>query len=129
MDDRFAQIRDALAAGPVASDTLRVRLQVSRATLARAIGQMAGEIVRIGAARATRYALRDRFRPLPDIAVYRVTTTGQIVALGTLYPVRPGGFVMAQTDGVTTHHEGLPWWLNDMRPQGRTRSSFLKLVA
>ena len=72
MDDRFAQIRDALAAGPVASDTLRVRLQVSRATLARAIGQMAGEIVRIGAARATRYALRDRFRPLPDIAVYRV---------------------------------------------------------
>ena len=118
MDDRFAQIRDALAAGPVASDTLRVRLQVSRATLARAIGQMAGEIVRIGAARATRYALRDRFRPLPDIAVYRVTTTGQIVALGTLYPVRPDGFVMTQTDGINTHYEGLPWWLNDMRPQG-----------
>ena len=118
MDDRSAPIRDALAAGPVASDTLRVRLQVSRATLTRAIGSMAGDIVRIGAARATRYALRDRFRPLPNIAVYRVTTTGQIVALGTLYPVRPDGFVMVQTDGVSTHYEGLPWWLNDMRPQG-----------
>ena len=118
MDDRSTHIRDALAAGPVASDTLRVRLQVSRATLARAIGSMAGDIVRIGAARATRYALRDRFRPLPDFAVYRVTTTGQIVALGTLYPVRPDGFVMVQTDGVSTHYEGLPWWLNDMRPQG-----------
>ncbi len=118
MDDRCAHIRDALAAGPVASDTLRVRLQVSRATLARAIGSMAGDIVRIGAARATRYALRDRFRPLPDIAVYRVSATGQIVALGTLYPVRPDGFVMVQTDGVSTHYEGLPWWLNDMRPQG-----------
>ena len=118
MDDRSTHIRDALAAGPVASDTLRVRLQVSRATLARAIGSMAGDIVRIGAARATRYALRDRFRPLPDFAVYRVTTTGQIVALGTLYPVRPDGFVMVQTDGATTHYEGLPWWLNDMRPQG-----------
>jgi HipA-like C-terminal domain len=118
MEDRSAHIRDALAAGPLASDTLRVRLQISRPTMARAIGQMAGEIVRIGAARATRYALRDRFRPLPDIAVYRVTATGQIATMGTLYPVRPDGFVMAQTDGVTTHHEGLPWWLNDMRPQG-----------
>ena len=118
MDDRSAPIRDALAAGPVASEALRVRLQVSRATLTRAIGSMAGDIVRVGAARATRYALRDRFRPLPDIAVYRVSATGQIVALGTLYPVRPDGFVMVQTDGVSTHYEGLPWWLNDMRPQG-----------
>jgi general secretion pathway protein E len=25
---------------------------------------------------------------------------------------------MVQTDGVSTHHEGLPWWLIDMRPQG-----------
>lgn len=25
---------------------------------------------------------------------------------------------MVQTDGVTTHHASLPWWLNDMRPQG-----------
>jgi len=118
MDDRSAQIREALAAGPVASESLRARLQVSRATLTRAIAQMAGDIVRIGAARATRYALRDRFRPLPEIAVYRVNPTGQIATLGTLYPVRPDGFVMAQTDGVSTHHEGLPWWLIDMRPQG-----------
>ena len=54
MDDRSAQIREALAAGPVASESLRARLQVSRATLTRAIAQMAGDIVRIGAARATR---------------------------------------------------------------------------
>ena len=118
MDDRSAQIRQALAAGPVASESLRARLQVSRATLTRAIAQMAGDIVRIGAARATRYALRDRFRPLPELAVFRVSTTGQIATLGTLYPVRPDGFVMVQTDGVSTHHEGLPWWLIDMRPQG-----------
>ena len=118
MDDRSAQIRQALAAGPVASESLRARLHVSRATLTRAIAQMAGDIVRIGAARATRYALRDRFRPLPELAVYRVSATGQIATLGTLYPVRPDGFVMVQTDGVSTHHEGLPWWLIDMRPQG-----------
>ena len=33
-------------------------------------------------------------------------------------PVRPQGFVMRQQDGVTTHFDGLPWWLFDMRPQG-----------
>ncbi len=25
---------------------------------------------------------------------------------------------MLQTDGIAVHHEGLPWWLTDMRPQG-----------
>lgn len=25
---------------------------------------------------------------------------------------------MVQADGTSTHHEGLPWWLTDMRPQG-----------
>ena len=25
---------------------------------------------------------------------------------------------MLQADGTTLHHEGLPWWLSDMRPQG-----------
>ena len=118
MDNRSVQIREALADGPLASEALRVRLQISRATLARALAHMPGEIVRIGAASATRYALLDRFRPLPEIAVYRVNTTGQIAPLGTLYPVRPDGFVMVQTDGATTLHEGLPWWLIDMRPQG-----------
>ena len=44
MEDRAAQIRDALAAGPVASESLRARLQISRATLGRAIAQMAGDL-------------------------------------------------------------------------------------
>ncbi|MCK6391344.1 MAG: type II toxin-antitoxin system HipA family toxin YjjJ, partial [Azonexus sp.] len=38
--------------------------------------------------------------------------------LGTLIPVRPDGFVIAQADGVVRHSDGLPWWMDDMRPQG-----------
>jgi hypothetical protein len=79
---------------------------------------MPGEIVTLGAARSTRYALRDRFRGLADIPVYRVNSAGQIKLLGQLVAVRPTGFVMLQTDGMAVHHEGLPWWLTDMRPQG-----------
>lgn len=118
MIDRIAQIRTALATGPVAAGALCAGLGVTRPTLARALALMPGEIVTLGAARSTRYALRDTFRGLTDIPVYRVTAGGQIEPLGQLIPVRPEGFVMLGMDGVVTYFEGLPWWLTDMRPQG-----------
>ena len=79
---------------------------------------MPGEIVTLGAARSTRYALRDKFRGLADIPIYRVNEAGQIKLLGQLALVRPDGFVMLQVDGATDYYQGLPWWLTDMRPQG-----------
>jgi hypothetical protein len=79
---------------------------------------MSAEIVTLGAARSTQYALRDTLRGFADIAVYRVNATGQIETLGQMTPVRPEGFVMRDTAGQTTFFEGLPWWLSDMRPQG-----------
>lgn len=118
MPDRATQIRMALAAGPKPAGALREGLDVSRPTLARTLAEMPGEIVAWGSARATRYALRDTFRGLPDIPVYRVSETGQIQRLGQLVPVRPDGFAMVSPDGATIYHEGLPWWVSDMRPQG-----------
>jgi hypothetical protein len=118
MIDRATLIRTALAAGPVPAGALRTSLNISRPTLARTLAAMHGEIVTWGAARSTHYALRDTFRALPDIPVYRVTGAGQIQAFGQLTAVRPDGFVVMQTDGTATHHQGLPWWASDMRPQG-----------
>lgn len=118
MSDRATQIRTALAAGPVPAGALCAGLGVTRPTLARALAAMPGEIVTLGSARATRYALRDTFRGLSDIPVYRVNEAGQIQLLGQLIPVRPDGFVMVQTKGDSVYHEGLPWWVSDMRPQG-----------
>lgn len=118
MTNRITQIRTALATGPVSSASLRTTLGITRPTLARALAEMLGEIVTLGAARATQYALRDSFRGLADIPVYRVNDIGQIKHLAQLCPVRPGGFVVVRSDGKTDYHEGLPWWLADMRPQG-----------
>jgi len=118
MSTRITQIHTALAAGPMLGGALCERLGITRPTLARDLASMAGEIVTWGAARATRYALRDNFRGLADIPVYRVSDAGQITRLGLLIPVRPDGFVVVQTDGATTHHASLPWWISDMRPQG-----------
>ena len=116
--DRTIQIRTALAAGPVPAGALCKGLGVTRPTLARALASMPAEIVTLGAARATQYALRDTLRGLPDMAVYRVNATGQIETLGQLTAVRSEGFVMRDSSGQTTYYEGMPWWLTDMRPQG-----------
>ena len=94
------------------------RIGVSQPTGSRTITAMGAEIVRIGAARSIRYALRDLARGLPDISVNRVDPEGRIRQIGTLVPVRPDGFVMHEAGGKTLHSEGLPWWLFDMRPQG-----------
>jgi len=112
------RIRSALAAGVMPAGALCAALNVSRPTLARALSSMPGEIVTLGAARATRYALRDRSRGLVDLPVYRVDAAGQISPLGQLVPVRPDGFAMLHADGETAYYEGLPWWLADARPQG-----------
>lgn len=93
-------------------------LGVSQPTLSRALAELGGEIVRLGAARSIQYALRDGLRGLPEIPVYRVDVEGKIRLLGTLVAVRPEGFVMRQENGETRYSAGLPWWLFDMRPAG-----------
>jgi len=62
--------------------------------------------------------LRDNFRGLAEVPIFRVSDSGQIKRLGLLIPVRPDGFVVVQDDGATAHHAGLPWWISGMRPQG-----------
>lgn len=91
MSDRVNAIRIALSAGPVPAGALRARMDVSRPTLARALAAMPGEIVTLGSARSTRYALRDKFRGLPDIPLYRVNEDGKVENLGLLCRSDPTG--------------------------------------
>lgn len=118
-------IRRVLAAGPATAIALANRLGLSQPTVSRAVAALGGDAVRIGAARSIQYALRDALRGLADMPVYRVDTQGQVRPLGLLRPVRPEGFVfqeVASADDTrarpATHSGGLPWWLQDMRPQG-----------
>ncbi|MDP3874321.1 MAG: type II toxin-antitoxin system HipA family toxin YjjJ [Methyloversatilis sp.] len=118
MSPHAESIRLRLSGGPLSARQLSESMGISQPTMSRALTDLGDDIVRIGAARSIRYALRDAARGLPDIAIYRVDAEGRIKLLGTLVPVRSEGFVMRQTDGVTLYSEGLPWWLFDMRPQG-----------
>lgn len=118
MSHHADSIRLQLAGGPLAARQLLDSMGISQPTLSRALAELGGEIVRLGAAKSIRYALRDGLRGLPDMPVYRVDVEGKIRSLGTLVPVRPEGFVMRQEDGGSLYSEGLPWWLFDMRPAG-----------
>ena len=118
MSPHAESIRLRLSGGPLTARQLSESMGISQPTVSRALAELGDDIVRIGAARSIRYAMRDTVRGLPDILIHRVDTEGRITLLGTLVPVRPDGFVMHQTDGATLHSEGLPWWLMDMRPQG-----------
>lgn len=111
-------IRLLLGQGPNTSRQIVETTGLSQPTVSRALASLGDEIVRIGSGPSIRYALRDASRGFVSAPIFRVSEEGQIRELGTLIPVRPDGFVMAQTDGVMLHSDGLPWWLFDMRPQG-----------
>lgn len=76
--------------------------------------------VALGSARARHYALR---RPVPGvptpISVFRIDTEGQGEAIGALDPLEGGFYVLAAPQGNDfTLFEGMPYFLQDLRPQG-----------
>lgn len=111
-------IRSLLAIGPMAARQLVETTGLSQPTVSRALAALGNEVLRIGAGPSIQYALRDASRSFVSASIFRVSEAGLIRELGTLIPVRPDGFVIAQADGVVRHSDGLPWWMDDMRPQG-----------
>ncbi|MCU5771916.1 type II toxin-antitoxin system HipA family toxin YjjJ [Erwiniaceae bacterium BAC15a-03b] len=105
--------------GPLDSGTLQIRLNISQATLSRRLASEGDSILKFGKARATRYAL---LRPLRGDAVFplwQVDEQGRAYAAGQLYNIWPvGSCVICDTQGQWQHYPGLPWFINDMRPQG-----------
>lgn len=129
MASHVESLRLQLASGPALPRRLMAALGISQPTLSRALAEMGGDVVRIGAARSIQYALRDNARGLPDVTIHRVDDEGRLSVLGQLLPVRPDGFVMLQAGGGTAHSAGLPWWLLDMRPQGFMGRAFASRLA
>lgn len=112
---------------PVGVPELAQALEISPATLRRALEEQAPNIVAAGNARRRRYALRRPLRgdarPLP---LYAIDENGRATEAGSLSPVRPQGSHLAldaATWPVPTESQdgwwvGLPYPLIDMRPQG-----------
>jgi hypothetical protein len=107
--------------GVLSSAELQEQLGASQPTVSRALAPLiqAGQVQKVGAARSQRYVLP---RAVPgvgrEVPIMRVDTHGQPSPFGRMVPLAGGAVWIDEVDGVSAQHGGLPWFLDDMRPQG-----------
>lgn len=114
-------------------------LGVNQSTVSRLIADAGARIIRIGRARAARYALaRDIGRAGSHWPLYRINAEGRADRLGELHALSGEQFWFESSgprptflhgdfaDGV---FPGLPWFLDDQRPQGFLGRAFGRRVA
>lgn len=107
--------------GVLTSAELQALLGVSQPTVSRALAPLihAGQVQKVGAARSQRYVLP---RNVPgvgsEVRVMRIDAQGRPSPFARMVPLAGGAFWVDEADGVSARHDGLPWFLDDMRPQG-----------
>jgi len=120
-----------LREGPQPAKALYERLDVSQPTLSRLIAQLGVSILRFGKARQSQYALRRKIGAHTTFPLYRISESGELQQWGALQPIMPEGYlvetwVTASNEARADIHSGLPWYLQDMRPQGFLGRSFAR---
>ncbi len=117
-----------LSAGPRTAADLVARAGLSQPVLSRALNEIAQHTGRLATHRQGRsivYAITRAVRSLPVlIPVYQVSPAGGASLMGTLTALEGGGYLIGAAKGESELFEGLPWFLQDMRPQGYIGRSF-----
>lgn len=107
--------------GALSSAELQDQLRVSQPTVSRALAPLiqSGTVQKVGAARKQRYVLprtvRDVGRSVP---VMRIDAQGRPSPFARMVPLASGAVWVDEEDGLSKRFDGLPWFLDDMRPQG-----------
>ncbi|ROU08590.1 type II toxin-antitoxin system HipA family toxin YjjJ [Lysobacter enzymogenes] len=135
MTQHTAALEALLRRGPQTAAELAVQAGISQPTVSRALADLDTRLVRIGKARSTRYALaRPVGRSGHQWPLYRITEDGQPDLLGRLSCLHGGWFVQPTrplplylrdefADGL---YPDLPWFLDDLRPQGYLGRAFVR---
>ena len=119
--DNAALTRLRELGGVASSAELQARLGVSQATVSRLLAPLlrSGRVLKVGAARSQRYLLPRAIEGVGSaVPMMRVDAQGQASPFGRMVPLPGGRFWVDEADGLSQLHDGLPWILNDMRPQG-----------
>lgn len=108
---------------------LCAELGISQPTLSRLITKST-VVIAYGLKSATRYTLSivDHQR-VGTYPMCLVDQDGMVMPGGTLVPVLRGRFVMIDESGAKTLHNGLPWHVFDLRPQGYVGGRFARAHA
>ena len=107
--------------GVLSSAELQELLGTSQPSVSRALAPLLalGQVRKVGAARTQRYVLVRQVAGVgTEVALARIDSQGQPSPFGRMLALAGGGFWVDEADGVSEQHDGLPWFLDDMRPQG-----------
>lgn len=139
-DSRLPELVELLRRqGPVTAAQVAAALGISQPTVSRLLATAGNVVVRIGKARAARYALgREVGRAGSRWPLFRISDQGQAESLGQLHALYGDGYLFvpqvpcpALLHGgfATGVFPGLPWFLDDQRPQGFLGRAFARRVA
>jgi hypothetical protein len=113
------RLRALLSTGAKSPQELQQRLGVSQPTLSRLVSRLSKEVLTLGRARATRYALPRLVRgTVGTFPVYRVDEEGNAHPLGHLQALQPAQFWWEPVAGPGQLFADLPRFVQDMRPDG-----------
>ena len=138
--DRWARLEALLGrSGPLPAASLGRELGLSQPSISRLLADAGDRIVRIGRARATRYALAHPIgRAGSHWPLYRIDAHARAECLGELHALHGGGYAFEASaprpallhgDFADGLFPGLPWFLDDQRPQGFLGRAFGRRVA
>jgi DNA-binding Lrp family transcriptional regulator len=105
----------------LSSAELQDLLGASQPTVSRALAPLiqSGQVQKVGAARSQRYVLPRSVSGVGrEVPVMRIDAQGQPSPFARMVPLAGGAVWVDEADGVSARHGGLPWFLDDMRPQG-----------
>lgn len=130
---RTFQVQDLLELLPpgraVPAADLLEHLGIARPTLSRLVADAGGKIARLGRTRATAYAVRQATAAGSDWPLFRMREDGALEELGHVVALS-GDTFHVQLEGdrpnlarppegdIKGFFPGLPWYLDDLRPQG-----------
>ncbi len=121
-------ILDRLARSTATAAELAALTGLPQPTLSRRLAALRMQVLPMGAPKLRRYGLLRGIRDLPpEVPVYRIAETGEALKIGTLYCLAAGEFWFESCIGqkaATRHYPDLPWWIQDLRPQGFLGRSF-----
>jgi len=103
-------------------------LKISQPSVSRLLRQLGQKVVRLGRGKSTRYALAREIGSLgSEWPLYEIDVLGKPRRVGTLHALQPGQWCLRQEipwdslradDFPLGLYPGLPWFLDDLRPQG-----------
>ncbi|MFA4875130.1 MAG: type II toxin-antitoxin system HipA family toxin YjjJ [bacterium] len=112
-------VRSALFSGAKSPRELQVAAGISQPTLSRVISTLRTECIKLGKARATRYALLRDMRGLESrFPVTRIDEQGTPHAFGVLQTLHGGECWWLDAGGRGVLQSRLPWYIENMRPGG-----------